>query len=454
MREIISIHVGQAGVYIGECCWKLYCLDHHIGWDGQRYPSDLSPPLPDDSVNVRFSETPTGKRVPRAVFIDLESNMPDAVRFGTHRRCFEAEQFINGKEDAASNYARGRYTVGTEIIDRAVDQIRKLTEACTNPQGCILFHSLGGGTGSGFGSLLLERLSEDYSKKLKFEFAVLPSSKLSTAIVEPYNAILATHATMNHSNLTFLVDNSALSRICSSKLDYQMPSYFDTNHLLSYVASSITKPHSLLNQQSDCSSFAQLHDILVPFSRAHFAVPSYAPIISDQNHWGYDLSFKGTTKAGFHSDNAMLKCGINEGKYIGRVGFYRSPELSWEEVNQAYEDVKNDQRIQWVDSSRNGVCWGVDYHSPIDDRFMRKSEQSLCVLSSTTAIGNAWKRVGRKFDLMYARKAYVHWYVEEGMEETLFEEAREDIQQLEKDYRELERETVLEEEGDDGVKSE
>ncbi len=70
-RECISIHVGQAGVQIGNSCWELYCLEHGIQPDGQM-PSDKTIGGGDDSFNTFFSETGAGKHVPRAVFVDLE----------------------------------------------------------------------------------------------------------------------------------------------------------------------------------------------------------------------------------------------------------------------------------------------------------------------------------------------------------------------------------------------
>ena len=70
-RECISIHVGQAGVQMGNACWELYCLEHGIQPDGQM-PSDKTIGGGDDSFNTFFSETGAGKHVPRAVFVDLE----------------------------------------------------------------------------------------------------------------------------------------------------------------------------------------------------------------------------------------------------------------------------------------------------------------------------------------------------------------------------------------------
>ena len=85
---------------------------------------------------------------------------------------------ITGKEDAANNYARGHYTIGKELIDVTVDKLRRVTDQCSGLQGFIVFHSYGGGTGSGFTSLLMERLSMDFGKKSKLEFAIYPAPQV------------------------------------------------------------------------------------------------------------------------------------------------------------------------------------------------------------------------------------------------------------------------------------
>merc|ERR1712029_548278 len=110
MRECISVHVGQAGVQMGNACWELYCMEHGIQPDGQ-LPSDKASAITNDSFSTFFSETGSGKHVPRAVFLDLEPSVIDEVRTGTYRQLFHPEQMVSGKEDAANNYARGHYTL-------------------------------------------------------------------------------------------------------------------------------------------------------------------------------------------------------------------------------------------------------------------------------------------------------------------------------------------------------
>ncbi|KAG4169481.1 hypothetical protein ERO13_A12G081730v2 [Gossypium hirsutum] len=222
MRECISIHIGQAGIQVGNACWELYCLEHGIQPDSQM-PSDTTVGGGDDAFNTFFSETGSGKHVPRAVFVDLEPTVIDEVRTGTYRQLFHPEQLISGKEDAANNFARGHYTIGKEIVDLCLDRILKLADNCTGLQGFLVFNAVGGGTGSGLGSLLLERLSVDYGKKSKLGFTVYPSPQVSTSVVEPYNSVLSTHSLLEHTDVAVLLDNEAIMIFAGALLTLSAP---------------------------------------------------------------------------------------------------------------------------------------------------------------------------------------------------------------------------------------
>ncbi|OCH92178.1 tubulin-domain-containing protein [Obba rivulosa] len=437
MREVISIHVGQAGVQIGNSCWELYTIEHGLSPDG-RLPEGSKY---DNGLSTFFSETGSGKHVPRSLYVDLEPGAIDAVKTGPYRGLFHPETMISGKEDAANNYARGHYTIGKELIDPVMDRVRHLADNCSGLQGFFVFHSFGGGTGSGFGALLLERLSADYGKKSKLEFCVYPSPQLSSSVVEPYNSVLTTHTTLEHSDCSFMVDNEAIYDICKNKLNVSQPGFTNLNRLIAQVVSSITA--SLRFEGSLNVDLAEFQTNLVPFPRIHFPVASYAPLMSADNAHHENHAAAEMTFSCFEPGNQMVKCDPREGKYMATCLLFRG-DIVPRDVTSAVATIKTKKTIQFVDwcltGFKLGVCSEPPSHVPGGD--LAKTTRSLCMLSNTTSISTAWSRLDSKFDLMYAKRAFVHWYVGEGMEEGEFSEAREDLAALEKDYEEVGADSV------------
>lgn len=439
MRECISIHTGQAGVQMGNACWELYCLEHGIQPDGMIDPKAAST-INDGTFSTFFSETDSSKHVPRAIFLDLEPSVIDEVRMGPYRSLFHPEQLVTGKEDAANNFARGHYTVGKEYIERLLDRVRKLSEACTGLQGFLVFHSFGGGTGSGFTSLLLERLSVEYGKKSKLEFAIYPAPQISTAVVEPYNSVLSTH-TLEHSDCTFMVDNEAIYDICRRNLDVERPTYTNLNRLIGQIVSSITA--SLRFDGSLNVDLNEFQTNLVPYPRIHFPMVSYAPMITAEKAFHEQISVSDITNACFEPNNQMVKCDPRHGKYMACCMLYRGDVVP-KDVNAAIANIKTKRSIQFVDWCPTGFKVGINYQPPtvVPGGDQAKVNRAVCMLSNTTAIAEAWSRLAHKFDLMYAKRAFVHWYVGEGMEEGEFSEARENLALLEKDYKEVAMDSI------------
>ncbi|KFY26800.1 hypothetical protein V493_03852 [Pseudogymnoascus sp. VKM F-4281 (FW-2241)] len=435
MREIISINVGQAGCQIANSCWELYCLEHGIQPDGY-LTEERKAAEPDQGFSTFFSETGQGKYVPRTIYCDLEPNVVDEVRTGTYRSLFHPEHMITGKEDASNNYARGHYTVGKELIDQVLDTVRRVADNCSGLQGFLVFHSFGGGTGSGFGALLMERLSVDYGKKCKLEFCVYPAPQTATSVVEPYNSILTTHTTLEHSDCSFMVDNEAIYDICRRNLGLERPNYENLNRLIAQVVSSITA--SLRFDGSLNVDLNEFQTNLVPYPRIHFPLVAYAPVVSAAKASHEANSVQEISMSCFEPHNQMVKCDPRNGKYMATCLLYRGDVVP-KDAHSAVATLKTKRTIQFVDWCPTGFKLGICYQPPqmVPNGDLAKVNRAVCMLSNTTAIAEAWSALSHKFDLMYSKRAFVHWYVGEGMEEGEFSEAREDLAALERDYEEV-----------------
>ncbi|XP_015747456.1 PREDICTED: tubulin alpha-1 chain-like [Acropora digitifera] len=192
---------------------------------------------------------------------------------------------------------------------------------------------------------------------------------------------------------------------------------------------------------------------LVPYPRIHFPLATYAPVISAEKAYHEQLTVAEITNACFEPANQMVKCDPRHGKYMACCLLFRGDVVP-KDVNAAIATIKTKRTIQFVDWCPTGFKVGINYQPPtvVPGGDLAKVQRAVCMLSNTTAIAEAWARLDHKFDLMYAKRAFVHWYVGEGMEEGEFSEAREDLAALEKDYEEVGVDSVDaegEEEGED-----
>lgn len=90
--------------------------------------------------------------------------------------------------------------------------------------GFQVCHSLGGGTGSGMGTLLISKIREEYPDRMMLTFSVFPSPKVSDTVVEPYNATLSVHQLVENADECMVLDNEALYDICFRTLKLTTPS--------------------------------------------------------------------------------------------------------------------------------------------------------------------------------------------------------------------------------------
>jgi len=453
VREIVTLAVGQGGIQLGGTVWNQYLAEHEISNDGDHpKPKLKGDGTEDENYLTFFQESQTGAKVPRNLFVDLEATVCDEIRNGVQGKLFHDDYILSGKEDAANNFARGHYTTGKEMMDQINDRVKKLVEDCDNVQGFIITHSVGGGTGSGLGMLILERLAVDYRKRSKIGFEIYPSPNISTCIVEPYNGLLSTHWLLDHTDVSLILDNEALYKIGETKLDIKSLSYDQLNRIVAKVISSMTAALRFDGELNvDMNEF---QTNLVPFPRLHFMTTSLAPVLSEKKKERETNDCWTITEQCLDAKNFLVRYtdfDPIEDKYMAISLNYRGTIRS-KAANETVQKIKKANKVSFVEWMPTGFKIGLNEQpaTKMEGDALAYASNNAVMIGNNIAINRVFSdRLSKKYDMMYSQRAYVHWYVGEGMEEGEFSEAREDLGFLEKDYLDVITEQASDENDDD-----
>lgn len=349
-REVISIHVGGAGCNLGEALWELFCVEHGIDPEGKQAVVNHYGQKQDVLQKNFFSnDKASGRMVPRSIFLDLEPRAHldpnrlqvshrsaiDKIRTGRFKKLFEPEQLLSYKSEALT-FGEGYYS---EFIEESLDGIRTISERCDSMQGFMIFNAISGGTGSGFASVLLERLADEYDRKAKLAYSIYPTEyehPLSKSIIEPYNAVLHLSKLIHHVDISFTLDNSAIYKLCQERMRIERPTYGNLNRVIAQVISSLTIS---LRRQSDFNiDINEYQTNLVPFQKRHFMLASFSPIKSvEEAPEAY--SVEQMTADAFERDMLLADCEDKAGdKYMACCLIYRG-DVSTIDANRAVDLV-------------------------------------------------------------------------------------------------------------------
>lgn len=221
------------------------------------------------------------------------------------------------------------------------------------------------------------------------------------------------------------LDNEALYDICFQTLKLTAPTYPDLNHLISCVMCGITTCFRFPGQLN--ADLRKLAVNMVPFPHLHYFMPGFAPLKSRGTRPYVAITVPQLVQQIFDAKNMMCACEPSHGKYLTAACVFRG-RMSTKEVD---EQIVNIQRknspyfVEWIPNNiKTAVC----------DIPPRGLKMAATFLGNTTAIVEIFKRVDEQYSSMYRRKAFMHWYIGEGMNNNDFQEAQETMRDVISEY--------------------
>lgn len=421
MREIVSIHIGQCGNQIADRYWRLILREHGLNESGM--PKDGNTASSNSNMEVFFHKIRDGKYVPRAVLVDLEPGVIARIESGEMSKLFDESSIVRKIPGAANNWARGYNVEGERVIDQIMNVIDSAVEKTKSLQGFLITHSIGGGSGSGLGSLVLERLRAAYPKKKIFTFSVAPSPLISDSAVEPYNAVLTLQRIRDNADAAVILDNEALFRIAKSKFA-RNPNYMDLNHIVALIMSSITA--SLRFPGKLNTDLGEFVTNLVPFPGNHFLTASFAPMRAPGQEGQVRTNFPDLARETFAQDNYTAAIDWTNGVYLSACALFRG-DVRAKEVEENMASIR--KSLNFASYVPTGIKIGVAETAP------EGFASSGLALVNHTGIAAVFERLVAQFDIMFDNHAYTHWYEGAGVPRDQMAQARDVVADLAKSYR-------------------
>ncbi|CAD8101884.1 unnamed protein product [Paramecium sonneborni] len=436
MREIISLHIGQAGLQIGNSLWELFCLEHNIQQDGT-VPTDRILEGLNSNIDSLFSLSSYGRYVPRAVFFDEDATAINTIKNGQMRGLFNRSYVHQCKLESGGCWARSFGSIvqqeGEEIL---ADKIRKQIENCDGLQGIMLYHSIGGGFGGGFTSKILDLLSTDLEKITKATVSIMPSEhSLTSSIIEPYNSLLTLKYLKEKADLSIMLENSALYRVANQQLDIENPNYSTINRMIAQLISSVTQ-----SSRFNGTRFVDLIEMrmnVIPDPDFQFLHASYAPFVNIDKQNTDLINLQQITNSLFDEKASFINCDHKNIKYLAANLFFRG-DCPWTEVKGVVESLKKSPNIQFAEFAVPvyQIAISDKAPTPFPNCEQGRSNKAVCMIANSSAVEIPIAQIQQNVQNLYAKRSHVHWFVGEGREEGEISEAIELVSTIIKNYKE------------------
>jgi len=359
-RSVISIHLGQCGVQVGSSIWELYNFEHDIQNDGSRYiPDTAALGTNVDNFRTFYYETASGKFVPKALFIDTEPSVMDALRQSSLGGMIHSNFMINNTQDCRNVMGLAWYPTfcGQPFHKLVKRSVRKLRELCDTLSGNMYYLSTSGGTGTGISCRALQEMKFCDQKSVNYAMSVAPSVSISGNPLECLNTISYLGIT-RFDNLGMsmhnIFDNEALYRQYNRLMGQKFsPTFRHLNQLIAMSVSSCTASLRFDGQLN--VDLNEYRTNLIPIPTLNLMFMSMAPLDMDEDK--ELLSTKEITYASMTPEACM--CSVDPfafaNKWAGAEQWWGRPTM-WED-----EAMENKKQIEASGVPPNLKQWQINH---------------------------------------------------------------------------------------------
>ncbi|KAH9479821.1 gamma-tubulin [Psilocybe cubensis] len=433
-REIITLQLGQCGNQVGSTFWQRLCTEHGINEH-----CILEPWATDggDRKDVFFYQADDEQYVPRSILVDLEPRVINNILTSPFSHLYNPENIFVSKDGggAGNNWAQG-YASGERIYEEVMDMVDREAESSESLEAFLVLHSIAGGTGSGLGSFMLERLNDRFPKKIIQTYSVFPNTQEGDVVVQPYNSLLTLKRLIDHADSVVVLDNSAIARIAADRLHTQTPSFDQTNQLISTVMAASTQ--TLRYPSATHNSLIGLVSSLIPTPRCHFLMTSYTPFSSteiDQAKTIRRTTVLDVMRRLLQPKNRLISTHSSpQACYISNMSIILG-ETSPKEISQTMSRMRERNLIPFVPWTPAAPQLVPARKSPYSGS---SHKVSGLMLANHTSVASLFKKMIDQYDRLKKRNAFMDMYKKEKMFENNldeFDRARTACEDTMKEYK-------------------
>lgn len=414
---MITLQLGQCGNQIGFEFWKKLCAEHGISPEGVSSDSivktnDKENFEENDRKDVFFYQADDNHYIPRAILIDLEPRVINVMKNSSFSKLYNPENiFLDKSGGGAGNIWSTGYTTGRTIEETLFDIIEREAEGSDSLEGFLVCHSIAGGTGSGLGSFVLEKLTERFPKKLIQTYSVFPNQETSSdTVVQPYNSVLTMRRLISNADSVVVLDNTALDRIATDRLQLENPDMSHINALISTIMSVST---ATLRYPSYMNNYlVGLIAPLIPTPRLHFLMTGFTPLTLNDHE---QTAVRRTTvldvmRRLLQPSNMMVSTPLSDRNsghcYISILNIIQG-DVDPTQVHKSLQRIRERKLAQFVPWGPAGIQVALAKRSPYVQTAHRVSG---LMLANHTSIATLFERTLSSFNLLRKKKAFMDKY--------------------------------------------